>query len=181
MVSCKRSWYVLLCFMYACESAGCPGSKGFRGFRAPLLGTTSAECIAASSWPQRGSHITSLPNPSFGNCHLEPTLIARGGQLASLIQAFTTIHPIRNTHFDSCHHFFQQSAAGSALNLTLPRILLPPAFKPPFQSRPFARKRMPPKKQAEEKKILLGRPGNSLKSGIVCTSPQSPDLVRLHH
>lgn len=28
---------------------------------------------------------------------------------------------------------------------------------------------MPPKKKEEEKKILLGRPGNSLKSGIVCS------------
>ena len=27
---------------------------------------------------------------------------------------------------------------------------------------------MPPKKKEEEKKILLGRPGNNLKSGIVC-------------
>lgn len=27
---------------------------------------------------------------------------------------------------------------------------------------------MPPKKAVEEKKILLGRPGNHLKSGIVC-------------
>ena len=26
---------------------------------------------------------------------------------------------------------------------------------------------MPPKKKEEEKKVLLGRPGNSLKSGIV--------------
>jgi hypothetical protein len=29
---------------------------------------------------------------------------------------------------------------------------------------------MAPKKGAEEKKILLGRPGNNLKSGIVCYS-----------
>ncbi len=29
------------------------------------------------------------------------------------------------------------------------------------------RSRMPPKKKEEEKKVLLGRPGNSLKSGIV--------------
>lgn len=29
---------------------------------------------------------------------------------------------------------------------------------------------MPPKKQVEEKKVMLGRPGNSLKSGIVCTN-----------
>jgi obg-like ATPase 1 len=27
---------------------------------------------------------------------------------------------------------------------------------------------MPPKKAVKEEKILLGRPGNSLKSGIVC-------------
>lgn len=30
--------------------------------------------------------------------------------------------------------------------------------------------KMPPKKQVEEKKVMLGRPGNSLKSGIVCTN-----------
>jgi obg-like ATPase 1 len=29
---------------------------------------------------------------------------------------------------------------------------------------------MPPKKAAKEEKILLGRPGNNLKSGIVCYS-----------
>lgn len=32
-------------------------------------------------------------------------------------------------------------------------------------------KRMPPKKAVKEEKILLGRPGNNLKSGIVCSSP----------
>ena len=63
-----------------------------------------------------------------------------------------------------------------------------PAFKPHLQpafelsvklssatpiARGFAtssarlRSRMPPKKKEEEKKVLLGRPGNSLKSGIV--------------
>jgi obg-like ATPase 1 len=30
---------------------------------------------------------------------------------------------------------------------------------------------MPPKKKVEEEKILLGRPGNSLKSGIVSRRP----------
>lgn len=36
---------------------------------------------------------------------------------------------------------------------------------------------MPPKKKEEEKKVLLGRPGNSLKSGIVCRSiPYDPRL-----
>lgn len=33
------------------------------------------------------------------------------------------------------------------------------------------KKKMPPKKQVKEEKILLGRPGNSLKSGIVSESP----------
>lgn len=33
------------------------------------------------------------------------------------------------------------------------------------------RSRMPPKKKEEEKKVLLGRPGNSLKSGIVRRMP----------
>jgi len=28
---------------------------------------------------------------------------------------------------------------------------------------------MPPKKAVKEEKLLLGRPGNNLKSGIVCT------------
>jgi hypothetical protein len=36
---------------------------------------------------------------------------------------------------------------------------------------------MPPKKKEEEKKILLGRPGNSLKSGIVC---RTPSILNLH-
>lgn len=29
---------------------------------------------------------------------------------------------------------------------------------------------MPPKKEVKQEKLLLGRPGNSLKSGIVCTA-----------
>ena len=47
------------------------------------------------------------------------------------------------------------------------------------------RSRMPPKKKEEEKKLLLGRPGNSLKSGIVRTlqlPTYSPsDLLTLYH
>lgn len=35
---------------------------------------------------------------------------------------------------------------------------------------------MAPKKKEEEKKILLGRPGNSLKSGIVCRTPLNPSI-----
>jgi hypothetical protein len=37
-------------------------------------------------------------------------------------------------------------------------------------TRTYAKKKMPPKKAVKEEKILLGRPGNNLKSGIVCYS-----------
>ena len=33
---------------------------------------------------------------------------------------------------------------------------------------------MPPKKAVKEDKILLGRPGNNLKSGIVCRGTSHP-------
>ena len=84
----------------------------------------------------------------------------------------------------SCH--FQISAAGSALGFQLkasPRSapLLRPsstAFRTFSASTVGHRSRMPPKKKEEEKKVLLGRPGNSLKSGIVCRS--IPSTVNLN-
>ncbi len=43
------------------------------------------------------------------------------------------------------------------------------------------RSRMPPKKKEEEKKVLLGRPGNSLKSGIVRMKlPTNPPSLLLN-
>jgi obg-like ATPase 1 len=56
---------------------------------------------------------------------------------------------------------------------------LPPRFSrklcitfSPVRTYASAKKqKMPPKKQVKEEKILLGRPGNSLKSGIVSESP----------
>jgi obg-like ATPase 1 len=36
---------------------------------------------------------------------------------------------------------------------------------------------MPPKKAVKEEKLLLGRPGNSLKSGIVSRSPLRASVV----
>jgi obg-like ATPase 1 len=36
---------------------------------------------------------------------------------------------------------------------------------------------MPPKKAVKEEKILLGRPGNNLKSGIVCQFIASTSIV----
>jgi len=67
---------------------------------------------------------------------------------------------------------FSQSAASTAVVLAhTPRSIFSPS--PNFQLilvRSYAshgRKKMPPKKAVKEEKILLGRPGNSLKSGIV--------------
>ena len=37
---------------------------------------------------------------------------------------------------------------------------------------------MPPKKKEEEKKVPLGRPGNNLKSGIVCSAPDQTDSAK---
>lgn len=45
----------------------------------------------------------------------------------------------------------------------------------------FAKKRMPPKKAApQEKRALLGRPGNNLKIGIVGLFSALPSLSSLH-
>lgn len=57
---------------------------------------------------------------------------------------------------------FRLSSRTSVFDSKLSLILVP--------TRTYAksRKKMPPKKEVKQEKILLGRPGNSLKSGIVC-------------
>lgn len=88
--------------------------------------------------------------------------------------------------FTSSAGSYQFAAAGSAFVIqfraTSPSIILPSRLSQlPLASRHFTtssprlRSRMPPKKKEEEKKILLGRPGNSLKSGIVrWCNPSTP-------
>jgi len=66
---------------------------------------------------------------------------------------------------------FSLFAAGSALEpCSKPAVWRIAAFSlaPTPQKRSYAKKKMPPKKAVKEEKILLGRPGNSLKSCIVC-------------
>lgn len=67
----------------------------------------------------------------------------------------------------SIFHLFTRSAARTAIvhkNLLSCTVYT-------SQSRTYAKSRkMPPKKAAVEEKVLLGRPGNSLKSGIVCST-----------
>lgn len=41
------------------------------------------------------------------------------------------------------------------------------------------KKKMPPKKAPVEQKVLLGRPGNNLKSGIVCRQPPTLRLCKV--
>ena len=80
--------------------------------------------------------------------------------------------------FSSLRPLFPILAAGPAL--FHPVAQLSSTQSPPYSSishcdRFYSSKRkvkkMPPKKKEEEKKILLGRPGNNLKSGIVCMRP----------
>jgi obg-like ATPase 1 len=61
---------------------------------------------------------------------------------------------------------FYRPAASTAIEFsTCP---ISPAFRISLTTvRTYAKKKMPPKKQVKEEKILLGRPGNNLKSGIV--------------
>jgi obg-like ATPase 1 len=68
--------------------------------------------------------------------------------------------------------------------LAIYRVLRPPisSFYRSFSSTAAVniKKRMPPKKAAvQEKKILLGRPGNNLKIGIVGLSPARICAVRV--
>jgi hypothetical protein len=69
--------------------------------------------------------------------------------------------------FSSLLPTFQRSAARTATNNQ--SLLSCTVFL--TTTRSYAKKKkMPPKKAAKEEKILLGRPGNNLKSGIVCCS-----------
>jgi hypothetical protein len=75
--------------------------------------------------------------------------------------------------FSSLSTTFQRSAARTATNNQ--SLLSCTVFL--ITTRTYAKKKMPPKKAAKEEKILLGRPGNNLKSGIVCCS--AVDLCKM--
>lgn len=86
--------------------------------------------------------------------------------------------------FTSAASRFQLWAAGSAFVLAHQAKTNSTSIPSQLEtvSRPFStsiaryRSRMPPKKKEEEKKVLLGRPGNSLKSGIVSRTPRPLSL-----
>lgn len=71
--------------------------------------------------------------------------------------------------------FSSHSAAGSAFLVPTSSLRAAPRVTALYittQLRTYAskKKKMPPKKEVKQEKVLLGRPGNSLKSGIVCTA-----------
>ena len=51
---------------------------------------------------------------------------------------------------------------------------LPPLFCRFYSSKKKKSNKMPPKKQQVQEKVYLGRPGNNLKSGIVCEQGPHP-------
>jgi hypothetical protein len=51
---------------------------------------------------------------------------------------------------------------------------LPPLFCRFYSSKKKKSSKMPPKKAQVQEKVLLGRPGNNLKSGIVCEQRPHP-------
>jgi hypothetical protein len=76
------------------------------------------------------------------------------------------------SHFRLPTLLFSSPAAGSAFKFQRSRhsyFLLSNSFIVFTTTRHYAksRKKMPPKKVVKEEKLLLGRPGNNLKSGIV--------------
>ena len=91
-------------------------------------------------------------------------------------------HALRRVtlRFNSSASHFTEPAAGSAFDtyflVSLRRLY---ARSPvPSQRRGYAKRKMPPKKAVKEDKILLGRPGNNLKSGIVCRGSNLVQKVR---
>lgn len=97
----------------------------------------------------------------------------RSHQLATSVSQLANTPPSLpiNLLFNSALPHTLDLAAGPALQLQLLLLLSTPRHSrtPCLTSRrSYAKRRMPPKKQVKEEKVLLGRPGNNLKSGIVC-------------
>lgn len=124
------------------------------------------------TWSQNYPH--SLQLSRFSNSHTGCT--RREGSSTTLIRITTTTSSLGAPRiFSSLLHTFQQSAARTATANTLTYQSLLSCTVLHTSTRSYAKKKkMPPKKALKEEKILLGRPGNNLKSGIVCCSAHLP-------
>ena len=65
----------------------------------------------------------------------------------------------------SAFHGSQRGFAHVRIELRLAKTTV---FARPYASK--GKKKMAPKKEVKQEKVMLGRPGNNLKSGIVCTT-----------
>jgi len=111
------------------------------------------------------------------NINIEPETQRRQVTVVQHAVKLSLILPIRPLFTSSSPSIHK--AAGSAFNLASRSVFIRLDFgrqtsPSNTHTRGYASnkdkktKKMPPKKQVKEEKILLGRPGNSLKSGIVC-------------
>lgn len=154
------------------------------------LGPSAADTPSEPRWPQRPK--LKLQNSiGLGPPAVNPTQQQAGERLqvtlpplyfitppttpltfsfSSLIPAFS-----RPTASTVCHGSAHLRSSASAA-----KFFIAFAATRTYASAP-KKKKMPPKKQVEEKKIPLGRPGNNLKSGIVSESPLQLCLVAFSH
>lgn len=117
---------------------------------------------------------SSHPSPTCGTfigplTLLRPPFYWTGDRLRLSLQPITfktSSFLSLSVSFASLSSSLHPRAASSAFYFTPPVLRCTVLYTP---RRNYAKRRgkMPPKKQVEEKKILLGRPGNNLKSGIV--------------
>ena len=109
-----------------------------------------------------------------------PTSSSSSTRLVSCRSPFTQLKLscTRNTFllFSSSLRPFCSLAAGPAFAPRAQHLQQPVLLIPLRTYASKSKKKMPPKKAVKEEKILLGRPGNSLKSGIVRGSMQCVDL-----
>jgi hypothetical protein len=123
----------------------------------------------------------SQPNRSCSNVISKaPSITSRRGRSFPLpaFHSFTTTSPFPfPLSFSSLIPFFRRSAASTAVDFssTFHHSTSAPNFRFRVNAvRTYAkgkRKNMGPKKQVVQEKVLLGRPGNNLKSGIVSRTP----------
>lgn len=118
-------------------------------------------------WSQiQGSHLTLTWNSLYSE--------TRRHQLATFVSQLgkTPLSLRISLVFNSTVSRLSGIAAGPAFEsqlLSITRRSQPPSL---LFGRAYAKRKMPPKKQVKEEKVLLGRPGNNLKSGIVCKASE---------
>lgn len=123
----------------------------------------------ATAKPDLSSMEKFTGEPPSSSCCI-PHLVGRQVLLSSspLVFKLSLFVPLRQI-FSSSLSPSNSHAAGSALNLTRSSAVF--LISSLHTTRAYSSKRkMGPKKEVKQEKLLLGRPGNNLKSGIVCAN-----------